>query len=474
MPWLHAVPPPATLVLTAFYFACAAFVTIDVLLKKNDVRGALGWIAIAWLSPVLGAVLYYLFGINRVTRRALKLDTVEGPQRGGESIIAPAIAAPNIAALAEIAQRVTKTPLTAGNNFTLLHGGAIAYPAMLHAIRGASRSIAMASYIFRDDDAGRQFIDALAGAQARGVEVRVLLDGIGAGYFWSAALQQLNSHKVPAAQFLHTWIPWRMPFLNMRNHRKLLVVDGAIGFVGGMNIGAEYAAAGPGDAVEDVQFRVEGPVVRQIMDAFCRDWTFATDEMLDQDIWWPALDAAGATFARGLRSGPDADIYKLEVILGAALTQAQRRIRIVTPYFLPDQRLQFAIAQAVLRGVQVDIFIPERSDNRLVDWAARAHLRFFRYAGANFYFTPLPFDHSKLVTMDGEWCLIGSSNWDTRSFRLNFEFDLESYGGDLPAALDRLIDEKLARARKLERESPHTPLWKRLRDAAARLLLPYL
>ena len=237
----------------------------------------------------------------------------------------------------------------------------------------------------------------------------------------------------------------------MRNHRKLLVVDGALAFTGGMNIGAEnLQALHPKDFITDIHFRVQGPVVRLIMDAFARDWNFTTGEALDDDFWWPEQAAAGPVYARGLRSGPDADIYKLEMLLGAALSLAKKRIRILTPYFLPDARLQFAIAQACLRGVEVDIVIPEQCNYLVMDWAMRAHLRFFRHMAVNIYTTPLPFDHSKLCTLDDGWCLIGSSNWDARSFRLNFEFDLECYDAALAKKLDAIIDAKIARGTRLD------------------------
>ena len=461
--------------LTAVYVVCAGIVTADVLLKKSDVRSALGWIAVAWLSPFLGALLYYLFGINRVTRRALKFERVAGVQTSGGFSAAHPDAPANITALADIGQRITRAPLTPGNQIVMLAGGDAAYPAMLQAIRTAQKSIALTSYIFRNDAAGKEFITALGEAHRRGVAVRVLLDGMGSGYIWSGALRHLRSLGIPADLFLHTWIPWRMPFLNMRNHCKILVVDGATGFVGGMNIGAEYARSlSTGDFVEDMHFRINGPVVRQIMDAFARDWAFTTDEMLEDDIWWPAPAECGPIFARAIRSGPDADIYKLEAILGAALSQTQHRLRIVTPYFLPDQRLQFAIAQAVLRGVQVDILISEHSNSWFLDWAMRAHLRFFRHIHANIYFTPGAFDHAKLVTMDGQWSLIGSSNWDARSLRLNFEFDIECYDDELAASLDHWIDEKISGARKVDAAVLAAPTWKKLRDGAIRLLLPYL
>lgn len=469
--WL---PTPLLIWLGFAYFFCAGLVSRDVLLKKSDVRGALGWIAVAWLSPFFGPALYYLFGINRVERRAVRfrhLDRGEIPD--GSSTLPPDLAA-HIAGLAEIGKRVTRNPLTAGNRLRIFEEGEAAYGAMLAAISAAKSTVALLSYIFRDDCVGRDFVAALIAARQRGVEVRVQIDSIGSGYLWSGVQRQLAAAGVPVARFLHTWIPWRMPFLNMRNHRKLLIVDGALAFTGGMNIGAEYACKEGLDRVNDIHFQVEGPVVRQLMEAFARDWSFTTEEVLDADGWWPALEPAGNSFARGVSSGPDADLYKIEALLGAALTQAEQRVRIVTPYFLPDQRLQFAIAQAVLRGVHVDILIPQRSDQRLMDWAMRAQLRFLRHIKAHYYLTSEPFDHAKLITVDGTWAMVGSSNWDTRSFRLNFEFDLECYDRDFTLRLDRLIDRRIAQGRKLAPQDLDRPTPLLLRDAAARLFLPYL
>ena len=456
------------------HVALAGSVSIDVLLKKSDVRAALGWIALAWFSPILGALIYFLFGINRVTRRALKLRRHDDGRTGADG--GPAAPDGHIALLNEVSARVTRERLTGGNELTLLEGGDETYPAMLEAIAGARHSIALASYIFRADTAGREFCDALIAAHRRGVAVRVLLDGVGAGWVWCPPRSWLLRGGVHCALFLHTWMPWRMPFLNMRNHRKLLVVDGELGFVGGINIGSEnLTGKSRRRPIRDIHFRVRGPVVRALMDTFARDWSFATHESLDDDFWWPRLERHGDIFARGLRSGPDTDLYKLETILGAALTLAKDRIRIVTPYFLPDARLQFALHQARLRGVKVEILLPARSDQRLMDWAMRGHLRFFRHMDITFFASPGPFDHTKLCTIDGRWCLIGSSNWDARSFRLNFEFDLECIDGAFTADVDARIDAKLARANRLSPDAlAAEPVWLRLRNAAARLMMPYL
>jgi cardiolipin synthase A/B len=457
------------------YVVLALVVTTDVLLKKSDVRSALGWIGAVWLAPIFGSILYYLFGINRVTRRALKMSRLDDAQASPPANIEPDCS-PNIALLSDVNERITHAPVTAGNAVTILEGGDAAYPVMLAAIAGARDCIAFASYIFRDDEAGRQFSDALIAAVQRGVAVRVLLDGVGAGYFHSREFYRMRRGGVTVASFLHTWAPWRMPFLNMRNHRKLMVVDGSTAFLGGINVGAENSArlSGP-RRIDDVHFKVEGPVVRVVMDAFARDWTFTTEEVLDDDGWWPKLEAAGHVFARGVRSGPDADLYRIELILGAAINLARKRIRIVTPYFLPDARLQFALQEAVLRGVEVQIVLPSKSDQRIMDWAMRGQLRFFRHVKACFITTPVPFDHSKLCTVDGEWSLVGSSNWDTRSFRLNFEFDLEIIDRELTTRLDAMIDDKIARGKEISPDTlANEPLFLKLRNAAARLLMPYL
>jgi cardiolipin synthase A/B len=467
--------PAMVITLAILHLALAVIVTIDVLLKKSDVRGALGWIGAVWFAPIVGSLIYYLFGINRVTRRALKLGRLHERQATVPQAVTP-LALPHIMLLSEVSARVTQNPLIGGNTLRLLEGGDQAYPEMLAAIRAATHSIAMSSYIFRNDAAGQEFAQALIEASKRGVQVRVLLDGVGVGYIYPEIFYQLERGGVKAARFLHTWLPWRMPFLNMRNHRKILVTDGWLAFMGGINIGVENSARlSGGHQIRDVHFRVEGPVVRVIMDAFARDWTFTTNENLDGDCWWPELKPAGDAFARGLRSGPDADIYRLELILGAALGLAKKHVRIITPYFLPDPRLQFAIQQAGLRGVKVEIVLPRESNQRIMQWAMRGHLRFFRYIRATVITTPPPFDHTKLCTVDGEWSLIGSSNWDARSFRLNFEFDLEVTDRGLTAALDALIDARIAKGTVLTPDMlAAEPLWKRLRNAAARLLMPYL
>ena len=400
----------------------AVGVTVHALLTKRDVRAAVAWIGLAWLTPFLGAVFYYGLGVNRVSARASRLSRGDVRTRDASvSTLHVPDLPENIAVVAALGERVTGRRLIGGNAVSILRNGDEAYPAMLTAIRDARRSVAIASYIFRLDSAGSSFVDALVEARSRGVEVRVLVDGVGAGYFFSPIVRRLSKEGIFVSRFLHYWMPWRMPFLNIRNHKKILVVDNAVGFTGGLNISAENVRAErPANPINDVHFRIEGPVVTQLMLTFAEDWAFTTGEHLAGQAWSSDLAPVGKEFARGISSGPDEEIGTLEAVLATAVSSARKRLRIATPYFLPDQHLMSTIASAALAGVEVDIVLPKRSDHPLLDWATRAHVTYFAGTGVRLHLEPEPFDHAKLMTVDGCWCLIGSANWDIRSTRLNF------------------------------------------------------
>jgi len=464
----------------------ATLVSGHVVLHKRDVRAAIGWVGIVWLVPVLGPLLYWLLGINRIRRRAVKLRPGRLHRQPGQGVppVEPAevtaavepAAAGHLTALAALTGRIVSVPLTAGNAVEPLVGGDAAYPAMIAAIDGAVATVALTSYIFDHDRAGLMFADALERAVRRGVNVRVLVDAIGARYSRPRITSVLYERGVPAREFMRAVIPWRMPYLNLRNHRKILVVDGRVGFTGGMNIRAGCLTAGgrPPDIV-DLHFRVEGPVVAQFVDAFAEDWVFTTGELLDGPDWYPPLDAAGETFARGVADGPDEDFEKTRWAIMGVLTRAQSRVRIVTPYFLPDQTLVTSLDLAALRGVQVDIVLPARSNLRLVQWASMAQVPQVLERGCRVWLTPPPFDHAKLMVVDGGWSLIGSTNWDPRSLRLNFEFNVECYHAGLAARLEALAEARIATARELTLDGVAArPLPVKVRDGVARLFSPYL
>jgi cardiolipin synthase len=473
--WPTSTSVFAETIFAAVHTITASWITIHALLNKREVGRAISWIGLAWLSPFAGAVLYVSFGVNRVTRRARRLRQRGFPMEPGAPVASASSAGDaRLAGLRLAGDRATGRKLENGNRIDPLRGGEEAYPAMLAAVERAERSLTLSTYIFRNDRAGAAFVAALERAHARGVKVRVLIDGIGGGYFFSPAFRRLQSVGVPAARFLHSYLPWRMPFLNMRTHRKLLVVDGRIAFVGGVNIGAENLSSPDRDGIGDMHFRIAGPAVGQIAEAFADDWRFTTEECLSGADWFPELTPQyGTSAARIVTSGPDQDLRALESLLLAAVAEARAEIRIVTPYFLPDDRLSSALATAAMRGIRVDVHLPEQSDHRYFDWAVRAHVVPLLEAGCQIWLKPPPFDHSKLMTIDGQWSLFGSANWDARSLRLNFELDVEAHDESLAAWLNTEMEANRGRNLTLA-ELQNQPMIARLRNAATRLLLPYL
>jgi len=466
-----------TTALAVAHVAGALAVTAHVLLRQRNVNSAIGWIALAWLATWIGSLLYVALGINRVQRRARRLRrrTARLSQAGADPLAADHFAG-HFAALHEAGGRITGRIAETGNAVTLLEDGDAAYPAMLEAIANAQSTIAFCSYIFRGDEAGDMFVAALAAAQARGVEVRVLVDGIGGGYLRSGGYRRLVAAGLKAELFMHTSLPWRTPILNMRTHRKILVVDGAVAFTGGINVAVEHLLSRrPADPIRDTHFRLTGPIVTQLAEVFAEDWHFTTGETLARGTWMPPAPPApdGTVEARVITAGPDHDLDKLSLVMLIAIGEARRAITIVTPYFLPDDRLASALELAALRGVKVDLIVPQRSDHRLIDWAVRAQLPPLLKAGARVLMADAPFDHSKLMVIDGFWSLIGSANWDMRSLRLNFELNVEVYDEVLAGE----IAERIAAQPVRELTLGHLlrePLALRLRNAAARLLHPYL
>ncbi len=453
-----------------------------VILRKRDSRAAIGWVGLIWLVPGLGAVIYAAFGVNRIRRRAIALRRTPGALtstatlRGRPSQVGAAAPRPGLLALARLGERVGRRALVAGNRVTPLENGEEAYPAMLEAIDAATASLSLSSFIFAADTVGRHFVDALARATGRGVAVRVLIDGAGVRYSWPPIHRVLRSARIPVARFLPITSGRGLAFFNLRNHRKILVADGRTAFCGGMNIRDRHVVGTGGRwATRDVHFRLEGPVVGQLQETFAEDWAFATGELLEGPAWFPSLTESGPTAARVLTGGPDDDFEVIRTVLLGALAAATESVGIVTPYFLPDQAMIAALAVTAMRGVRVDIVLPAHGNIPPVRWATPALLWQVLAPGCRVFLSPAPFDHAKLLVVDRAWTMFGSTNWDPRSLRLNFELDVECYDPALAATVDDLIATRRSVSREITlAEVDARPLPIRLRDGVARLFSPYL
>ncbi len=463
----------------------AIIASVHAILTKRETSAAVGWVGVIWLAPLIGTVLYLILGINRISRRATLRRSDIPPFHASEQL-APCTLETlseslppekrHLVSLARLVNNLTSRPLLSGNHFTPLLRGDSAYPRMLEAIEQAEASVSLSTYIFANDSTGREFVDVLARAVERKVEVRVIVDAVGARYSFPTILQRMHRSGINVARFMPSIVPWQMAYLNLRSHRKILVVDGRTGFTGGMNIAkGNRLDADPSHPIQDLHFQVEGPVVSELQETFAEDWAFSRGEVLNGEHWFPKIEPKGNVIARGITDGPDESFDRLRLTLHGALATAQSSVRVITPYFLPDNSLISAMNTAAMRGVEVDILIPDRNNLRFVDWACTAQVAQLIRWGCRVWRTPPPFEHTKMMVVDEFWALVGSANWDPRSLMLNFEFNVECYDRELAAQLTAIFDETRDRSRRLTLDEVEArPLPFKIRDGVARLLSPYL
>lgn len=447
-------------ILALLSFALGIPAAVHAAMTKDDVRAAAGWVGVVLLSPIVGALIYAVAGINRIRRSSIGSQRAllrgQGPDQFGRFDVSDADISvqfgERFAAMKILGDRVSRHRMSTGNRISVLAGGDAAYAAMLEAIAGARRSILLESYIFDRDVIGLRFADALIAAVARGVEVRVLIDAVGARYSVPSIVGHLEAAGVPTAVFNGNIIMGlRLPYANLRTHRKILVVDGQVAFAGGMNIRVGFTSEIAGQApAQDTHFRMAGPVVADIFQVSSEDWQFSSGEVLAGPAWAieeAPLPADGpSVLMRAVPSGPDATNETNHKMLMGAFSVAQKNIRVMSPYFLPDRELISALVTAARRGVEVDIIVPAVNNLLLVDRAMTAqfdqvlkgHCRVWRAKGA--------FNHSKLLTVDERWAYVGSTNLDPRSLRLNFEFDLEVLDHGFAEAINGTISDILASA----------------------------
>jgi len=457
-------------------YAVAALATAGhALLNKRDPRSAWAWITACWLFPLGGALLYLWFGVNRIERRARR-ELGAAPTHhaaAGEPLPDVPGLGDEVRELVRIGRIMTGRPLVGGNAVTPLHNGEEAYPDMLAGIASAQRTVWIESYIFDRGEAAAAFAEALGAAQRRGVQVRVLLDGVGTLSWRGRGIARLQAQGVPVAKFLplRLWPP--MLHINLRNHHKLMTVDGAVAWVGGMNISDDHYVARSGDAAADVHFRLEGPVAAQLEAVFAENWRFASGETLK--LAPAAVAPRGSTFCRAITDGPNDAVDRLQLVLLAAIANAHRRICIMTPYFIPTPELSGALQSAALRGVAIEIVLPRRSDQWWADCATRRWLTQLVGRLISVSYRPAPFAHTKLFLMDDYYALVGSANLDPRSMRLNFELVVEVYDAAVVRGLRAHFDEVRGASREVtETWLRRRPLLLKLRDALFWLFSPYL
>ncbi len=474
-------------ILLDFFAVCAYLFGIagalHALFRKGNPRSALIWVCICLFIPFFGALIYLVFGVNRIQLVTQKWNSY-GLYRFEASHAREAsqhsFDLKNLSkeqqALTLVGNKLLSTKVTTGCKVKPLFDGTEAYPEMLAIINSARERIYLSTYIFGSYGVGLEFIKALGAAAQRGVDVKVLIDGVGSLYTRHSARKQLKKLGVDARFFLPvTTNPKDLRYINLRSHVKIMVVDSSIGFTGGMNIHDDNSSKiDQVPKIHDLHFRVEGPVIRDLQDAFLRNWYFNNKQAKHEQLYYDDR-SKGDMVVRAVNSGPYQEQPVTQHLLIAAVNAAEQCVRIMTPYFIIDSALGSALTQASLRGVAVELILPESNNLSFVKGATEALLPTLLNFGIKVYYRQGHFAHTKLFMVDDVYVFLGSSNMDTRSFYLNFEFNLEVYS---KALSDQLIAH-FEQVKILSTEITCAWLQKqkfiiKLRNSICKLFSPYL
>ena len=445
-----------------------------IVLQKREPVATLSWVMSLALLPYVGFLIYFLLGPQKIRRQRLRrgrsrsgLDQYAGTHAAGSQCLE----------LARLAQSTTGLPPSSATAMHWLVDGNATYAALLEAIAGARHHVHLEYYIWNPDRTGLRLRDALVARARAGVHVRLLLDAVGAARMRRRHLQPLLDAGAEVGWFHPTrFRPFTRPWLNLRSHRKIVVVDGRIGFVGGINVTDEENEALVADAYRDLHLRVEGAVVRSLQQVFVEDWVYAAGcepRAFGDAAYWPEA-VPGPVGAQVLVSGPDSSWEAIHRLHVAAIHEARRRVWLVTPYFVPGEAARMALTSAALGGLDTRLLVPRLSDSRLVTLAARSYFDELLEAGVKVYEYGPRMLHTKALLTDEDLCIVGSANFDHRSFRLNFEVSVMLRDRDSCERLARHLQGEFAHARPVPVHRP-ARLWRhRLPEAFARLLSPLL
>lgn len=448
-----------------------------VLAIKREPTSALAWCLFVLFVPFLGCFLFLLFGYQSVQAPIRKKRRHAAGFRPRGTSAEGSSDDQGYEGLAGLAVRLGAQPAAIGNAVTVYDTGTATYDAMIDAIRQAKHHVHLQLFIVRSDESSIRFMEALAERARAGVEVRFLYDAVGSWGLKSRVLRILTNAKGQALPFRTLSNPLRRRLqINLRNHRKILVVDGRVGFTGGYNLGNEYLGKDPFFGPwRDTFIRVEGPAVAGLQRVFTEDWDFSVDEDLTTDPYYPVIPPMGPSTVQVAWSGPDQDIKMIREVYFAAIMRARTRVWLTSPYFVPDAGMFDALCMAAYLGRDVRVLCPFRPDKWLPLLAARYYWGELLRAGGKVYQYTNGFMHAKGLLIDDEWASVGSTNFDNRSLHLNFEVTCLIESPDVHAELERQFLRDLENSIRLDPEVfARRPYIARMAENASRLLSPIL
>ncbi len=457
-----------------------------VFLENRNPSKTVAWLIVLMLLPLLGFLLYLVLGSSVRKRRLFKHKHLEGDQL--ESIVQrqlQQLSADEVLFGHDVEQNQrlvrlllnnAKSPVTNNNNFQVLTDGQQKFQALFAELEKATDHIHLMYYIFKDDQIGKDTQQLLMRKRAEGVEVRVMVDGLGSHGTKSSFFQEMRDVGIKVAVFFPVQFPFLSNRLNFRNHRKIVVVDGKVGLLGGMNIGDEYLSRDPKLGYwRDTHLLVRGDSVQVMQRTFLNDWFFVTREKITDPKYYPRAERVGNMLVQIVPSGPDAEFESIRQMFFAACATAERRIYLETAYFIPDDSIIMALKTAALSGVDVRLIVQGVPEYKLTYWASRSYFSEMLDAGVKIYQYQKGIMHAKVLLVDDEIAVLGSANFDIRSFLLNFEIGAFFYSREFARRLEDDFEQDLQNSLQVELASfRNRPLPERLKESGARLLSPLL
>ncbi len=456
-----------------------------IVLEKRQPLATIAWVLSLALLPIVGFPLYWLLGPRRLrrkrSRRALALSRIRASLPDVRALADPSLGVVHEKLdarrrqLIALALNNSQAPLSAGNDARVLRNGAACYAAIERAVRAARHHVHFQYYIFEPDEAGRRFRDLLVERAESGAEVRLLVDGFGSHKLSRRFLAPLGRAGVELA-FFNPVAFARLRPANFRNHRKIVVVDGEVAFTGGLNVGDEYLGLAPtAGAWRDTHLEIRGPGALALQRLFAEDWSYATGRSIATSSYFEEHPGTGDALVQIVGSGPDRDWQAIAQVFFAAIASARDRVLLTTAYFCPDEPALAALTTAALRGVDVQLLLPRKTDSLLTRAAGRSFFDELLRAGVRIYEYLPGLLHAKTLVVDEAFAAIGSANFDQRSFRLNFEATALLYSETVAEDLATIFEQDLTVSREITVEDRQgRGALDKLSEAGARLLSPLL
>jgi len=470
-------------ILTFFgYVLTLSLLPIVLLTKKKQPVATVAWIMAIVTMPYFGAVLFSVFGINRVAKRlrgkqaATRKVTQSIPQLARHHHLHQHQLNETQRELLRLAERVGGTQATVGNRVQLLIDAQLTFREIAASIEAATSSIHLEYYIWQPDRVGTALRDLLISKAKAGVSVRFLYDAIGSSRLTHRFLQPMRdagiqiASFVPGPSFRERWS------INLRSHRKIVICDGNVAYTGGMNVGDEYLGLNPYFGHwRDTHLRLHGPTVLQLQEVFAIDWKYATGEELTDDHFFPEPEHTGAVYAQIVSGGPDEEDSVFHNLLFAAINSARNHVTIATSYFVPTPPLVSALETAAQRGIHTRVLLSGPKTYWATLRAARSSYDSLLRAGVEIYEYQDGQLHSKTLTIDGCWSMVGTPNFDARSLYLNFEVAAVFYDNNLSEQLEHQFNEDIERALRIDSETWfQRPTWDRLQENFCSMFSPVL